>query len=92
VTAFGISERRVCGLLGIWRSSCRYRSQPDRNQKLREKLVELAHERPRFGYRRLGVLLCREGEAVNHKRLFRVYRQAGLSVNETGARNSFARA
>ncbi len=77
---FGISERRACGLLGVWRSSCRYGDKPDRDQQLREKLVDLAHKRPRFGYRRLGVLLARDGEAVNHKRLFRVYRAAGLSV------------
>lgn len=77
---FAISERRACGLLGAWRSSCRYRRKPDRNEKLREQLVELAHQRPRFGYRRLGVLLSREGQHVNHKRLFRVYREAALSV------------
>jgi putative transposase len=47
---------------------------------LKQKLTALAQERPRFGYRRLGVLLRREGEVVNHKRLFRVYREAGLSV------------
>lgn len=77
---FSISERRACGLLGLWRSSCRYRKKPDRNEELRQKLTELAHERPRFGYRRLGVLLAREGQVVNHKRLFRLYREAGLSV------------
>jgi putative transposase len=80
VEAFGISERRACGLLGVWRSSCRYRRKPDRNEKLRGQLVALAHERPRFGYRRLGVLLSREGQQINHKRLFRVYREEGLSV------------
>ena len=42
--------------------------------------MELAGERPRFGYRRLGVLLARNGQIVNHKRLFRVYHEAGLSV------------
>ena len=77
---FGVSERRACGLLGVERSSCRYEKKRDRNQELRDKLVGLAHERPRFGYRRLGVLLAREGQPVNHKRLFRVYRDAGLSV------------
>jgi putative transposase len=80
---FGISERRACGLLNVWRSSCRYQQTPDHNEGLRERLVELASERPRFGYRRLGVLLARQGERVNHKRLFRVYRQAGLSVKRT---------
>jgi putative transposase len=83
VKTFGMSERRACGLLGVWRSSCRYRSKPDRNQQLREKVVSVAHERPRFGYRRIAVLLAREGEHVNHKRLFRVYREAGLSVKRT---------
>ena len=78
-----MSERRVCGLLGVWRSSCRYRKKPDRNEQLRQQLVELAHERPRFGYRRLGVLLAREGQRVNYKRLFRVYREAGLSVKRS---------
>jgi putative transposase len=43
-------------------------------------LTHLAHQKPRYGYRRLGILLRREGEVVNHKRLFRVYRAAGLSV------------
>jgi len=50
VEAFGIGERRACGLLGVWRSSCRYRRKPDRNEKLRGQFVALAHERPRFGY------------------------------------------
>ncbi len=64
----------------MWRSSCRYEQQPDRDEELREQLMALAEERPRFGYRRLGVLLAREDKHVNHKRLFRVYRAAGLSV------------
>jgi putative transposase len=75
-----MSERRACGLVGVGRSSCRYRQKPDRDGRLRERLVELAYERPRFGYRRLGVLLAREDMHINHKRLFRVYRAAGLSV------------
>lgn len=80
VTRFHISERRACELLGVWRSSCRYKAKPDRDSQLREELTELARERPRFGYRRLGVLLARNGQTVNHKRLYRVYREAGLSV------------
>ena len=80
MTTFSISERRACELLGVWRSSCRYQPKPDRDSQLREQLTELARERPRFGYRRLGVLLARDGHPVNHKRLYRVYREAGLSV------------
>jgi putative transposase len=75
-----MSERRACGLFGVGRSSCRYRQEADRDEGLREQLAKLAQERPRFGYRRLGVLLDREGQHVNHKKLFRVYRESGLSV------------
>jgi putative transposase len=79
VTTFSISERRACELLGVWRSSCRCKPKPDRDSQLREQLTELARERPRFGYRRLGVLLAHKGQAIHHKRLYRVYREAGLS-------------
>ena len=58
-----------------------YRYQPRRSDEpLRTRLVELAREKPRFGYRRLHVLLQRNGETVNHKKLYRVYRAAGLSL------------
>ena len=42
--------------------------------------MQLAREKPRYGYRRLHVLLRRVGEAVNHKRLYRIYREAGLCL------------
>ena len=74
-----VSERRVCGLLSIAVSSYRYQAS-DGNAELRGKIVELAREKPRYGYRRLHVLLQREGEAVNHKRVYRVYREAGLCL------------
>ncbi len=57
----------------------RYRSQRS-DEPLRTKLVELARSKPRFGYRRLQVLLQASGEHVNHKRLHRVYREAGLAL------------
>jgi putative transposase len=79
-STFGPSERRACGLLEMAVSSYRYRSQRQGDGELREKLVVLAGEKPRFGYRRLHVLLKRSGEQVNHKRLWRVYREAGLCV------------
>jgi putative transposase len=62
------------------RTSCRYRKQWGEEAKLRERLRELAQERRRFGYRRLTVLLKREGWRVNHKRVYRVYRAEGLLV------------
>lgn len=74
------SQRKACELANIARSSFRYRANREKDDQLREKLTQLAHEKPRYGYRRLAILLRREGQIVNHKRLFRVYRAAGLSV------------
>ena len=77
---FAVSERRACELNDLDRSSYRYEPRQDRDTELRDKLTELARQKPRFGYRRLGVLLEKNGVAVNHKRLFRVYQEAGLGV------------
>ena len=74
-----VSERRVCGLMGMAVTTYRYRSQRT-DEPLRTRLVELARSKPRFGYRRLQVLLQRGGELVNHKRVHRVYREAGLAI------------
>jgi putative transposase len=60
-------------------SSFRYRSRRS-DEDLRERLTRLSREKPRYGYRRLQVLIEREGVQVNHKRLYRVYRQAGLCL------------
>ena len=76
---FAFSERRACEILSLPVSTFRYRSWRC-DTELRRKLVELAREKPRFGYRRLHILLQRGGERVNHKRIWRVYREAGLSV------------
>jgi putative transposase len=86
IEEFQTSERRVCGLMEIPRMSYRYRSRRD-DKDLRERLLALAREKPRFGYRRLHVLLRRdrigEDECINHKRVWRVYRDLGLSVRRT---------
>jgi putative transposase len=76
---YNVSQRKACELVDIAHSSYRYQA-PDRDSELRKQLVELAQEKPRYGYRRLQVLLERAGQRVNHKRLFRVYRAAGLSM------------
>ncbi len=81
-TSATCSERRACGLVGISRSSARYRGSGCDDGSLRERLRELAAERRRFGYRRLHALLCREGWTVNHKRVYRIYREEGLSVRK----------
>jgi len=74
------SERRACQLAGMGRSSCRYQVRRRDDQALRQRLRELAGERRRFGYRRLTVLLRREGQVVNPKRVYRIYCEEGLAV------------
>jgi putative transposase len=76
---YAFSQRRACRLLTMPVSSYRYQSKRS-DEGLRLRLVELAREKPRFGYRRLHVLLRRSGEMVNHKRVHRVYRETGLSI------------
>ena len=76
---YAASQRRVCGLMGIAVASYYYRTTRS-DEPLRTRLVELARSKPRFGYRRLQVLLRRGGELVNHKRLHRIYREAGLTI------------
>jgi putative transposase len=76
---FRFSQRHACELMGIPRSTYRYKVRKD-DTALREKLIELAHEQPRYGSRRLCVLLKRDGMRVNAKRVRRVYRAAGLQV------------
>jgi putative transposase len=78
VSDFRRSQSKSCRLLGLQRSTYRYRSRRPGDEQLREKLRELAHRRPRFGYRRLGIFLRREGYRLNHKKLLRLYRSEGL--------------
>lgn len=84
--AFGMSERRACRLIDADRTSVRYRSKRPADTELRARLRDLAHERRRFGYRRLHVLLRREGHAVNWKRVYRLYREERLTVRRRGGR------
>jgi putative transposase len=85
-TAFDMSERRACRTIGCVRMTVRYRSCRIDDADLRQRLRTLAHERRRFGYRRLHVLLRREGFKVNHKHLFRLYREERLMVRRRGGR------
>lgn len=75
-----LSERHACRLLELDRATYRYEPRPDRNDELREALVTLARQKPRYGYRRLWALLTRQGWKVNEKRIHRLYRQEGLMV------------
>ena len=85
-TAFGMSERRACQVLGCCRMTMRYQTIRVDDAVLRERMKTIAHERRRFGYRRLHVLLRREGHLINHKRLFRIYREEKLVVRRRGGR------
>jgi putative transposase len=85
-SAFDMSERRACRIIGCMRMTMRYRSRRSNDAELRARLRALAHERRRFGYRRLHVFLKQEGFRVNHKRLFRLYREERLMVRRRGGR------
>ncbi|EIN4364812.1 IS3 family transposase, partial [Vibrio parahaemolyticus] len=84
-----LSERRACLLVGIQRASLRYQPQANReDDKLQARIKELALERRRFGYRRIHRLLRREGFDVNHKRVYRLYCELGLTVSKRRRRKS----
>ena len=82
----GLSERRACRIAGADRKMVRYQAQRAPDTVLRGRLRELANERRRFGYRRLFVLLRREGEASGINRIYRLYREEGLTVRKRKAR------
>jgi putative transposase len=82
----GYSQRRACKLVGIEPKTYRYVSRRPDDQGLRARLRALAAERRRFGYRRLHILLRREGLRLNHKKLFRLYREERLGVRKRGGR------
>ncbi len=81
-----LSERRACQLANLHRSVFQYEKEDGGDEALRRRLRELANERRRFGYRRLHILLQREGVEVNHKKLFRLYREERLMVRKRGGR------
>lgn len=82
----GYSQRRACQLVGIAPKTYRYSSRRPDDGTVRSRLRALAGERRRFGYRRLHILLKREGVHLNHKKLFRLYREERLGVRRRGGR------
>ena len=85
-TSFEVSERRACAALGVDRSSVRYRGHRSDDAAVRARLRELAAIRRRFGYRRLLVLMRREGLVMNHKKFRRLYREERLQVRRRSGR------
>lgn len=79
-TGYGVSERRACQVLISSRSTQRYHSVADRHEALRLRLRELAASRPNWGYRRLTLLLRREGWPANHKLVYRLYKEEALGL------------
>lgn len=82
----GHTERRACELASLQRSTCRYASRRHDDPKLVGRLRQIAEERPRFGYRRVHAMLLRDGYAVNRKRVYRIYKTAGLAVRRRSRR------
>jgi len=86
-----VSERRACQLVGLSRSTLRYESRrSEENARLTTQIVELAQERRRFGYRRIHALLRRDGVDANHKRVYRLYREANLAMKRRKRRKCVA--
>jgi putative transposase len=82
IECFGLSVRRACRLIGIWRTSFAYKAKdrsPD-EAVIRSLLKEIAQKRRRFGCPRLHIMLRREGFLINHKRTERIYKEEGLSL------------
>ena len=86
IVTHGFSQRKACRLLSFDRSVGRYKPKPKEDESLKSKIVLIAHERKRFGYRRIHIMLKREGLKVNHKRVYRLYRETGLKVRRRGGR------
>jgi putative transposase len=89
---YSVSERHSCGVLRINRSA--YRRQPTRDEQafLRMRIKEIASVRVRYGYRRIHILLRREGWNINHKRVYRIYKEEGLNLRSKSKRKSISAA
>ena len=81
-----LSQRRAFKLINLHRSVGRYKSKRQDDEVLKQKVKAIALDRPRFGYRRIHILLRKQGDKINHKKLFRLYQEMGLKVRRRGSR------
>jgi putative transposase len=86
IECHGLSERRAYKLVDLHRSVGRYESKKPPERDLKERIKQIAHEKNRYGYRRIQIVLRREGIVINHKKTFRLYRELNLKVRRRGAR------
>ena len=82
----GYSERKACQLVGANRASIRYESNKPDEGLLKERITSIAHQKRRYGYRRIHLILKCEGVNINHKKLFRIYKELGIKVLKRGGR------
>lgn len=80
------SERRACQLVGAYRSVIRYSSRKKDEHDLVNKIKQIAYEKRRYGYRRIHTIMKRAGVKINHKKVYRIYRECGLKVLKRGGR------
>jgi len=81
-----VSQRRACNVLQVDRSTVRFQSRRVDDAELRDAIRRVSRERRRFGYRRIHVMIEREGHMVNHKKLRRIYQEEKLQVRRRGGR------
>ena len=89
-TQFAVSTRRACEVLQACRATYQYRTRRDPQAFLRKKIRQIAETRMRYGYRRIHILLRRDGWAINHKRVYRLYRAEGLAIRQKSPKRRVA--
>lgn len=86
ITEYRLSERRACQLVGANRSTVRYKGHRDSQETMKQEIKEIAMKYRRYGYRRVYLVLKRRGKKINHKTVYRLYREMGLKVLKRGGR------
>lgn len=87
---YGKSERDACRLIGLSRSTMRYKAvDHSEDEQIKERMQAIAGRWKRFGYRRINLMLAREGIHLNHKKAYRLYKEAGLSLKRKQKRKTY---